>query len=211
MFSKVHHWNSAYMMQTHTNVSWYQQRSGQSLAFIGQYCPSCDARIIDIGSGASTLIDDLVHSGFNNITALDIAESALAQTKSRIGMNSERVTWVVGDIADPTLEIGDVDIWHDRAVFHFLTLQKERDAYLAQMRKSVRDKGIVIIATFSTNGPEQCSGLPVVRYDKSSLENAIGNDFYCIDHALETHVTPMGTQQAFTYCVFRKGNSRVED
>jgi SAM-dependent methyltransferase len=165
--------------------------------------PDRDARIVDIGAGASTLVDGLLDGGYHDITVLDLSEAALQVAQTRLGRKGEPVTWQVADVCHADLEPASYDIWHDRAVFHFLTDAADRAAYVAQVRRSLRPGGHVIVATFADDGPERCSGLPVVRYSAAQLHAALGPGFGLVESHREVHVTPARSQQVFTYLVCR--------
>lgn len=198
------HWDDVYQTKSATSVSWHQQHARQSLAFIFSTDAPKKASIIDVGSGASTLIDDLIAEGFTNITALDIAESGLAVTRQRLGDRADLVQWLVTDIANALLPSEHFDIWHDRAVFHFLVDAKQRQKYLENMQQSVKAGGHIIMATFAEDGPEKCSGLSVMRYSAESLTKILGPAFELLETRKESHQTPAGNSQSFIYCRFRK-------
>ena len=194
------HWDEVYGQKGATNVSWYQPHLERSLELIRQSGVALDAGIIDVGAGASTLVDDLLSEGFSNITVADLAQSALELSQQRLGARGEAVRWLCGDITLLDLPLRAFDLWHDRAVFHFLTEPADRAAYVRQVCRSVRQGGHVIVATFGPDGPEQCSGLPVVRYASEQLHDELGAVFELVDHLEEGHQTPWGTLQEFVYC-----------
>lgn len=198
------HWDEVYQTKSATSVSWHQQHARQSLAFILSTGAPKKSSIIDVGSGASTFIDDLLAEGFTNITALDIAESGLAVTRQRLGDRADLVQWLVTDITNALLLSEHFDIWHDRAVFHFLVDAKQRQKYLEIMQQAVKAGGHIIMATFAEDGPEKCSGLPVMRYSAESLARALGPAFELLETSRESHQTPAGNAQSFIYCRFRK-------
>lgn len=197
------HWEKVYQTKSPDAVSWFQEQASKSLEIILSVGETSDARIIDVGSGASTLLDDLLTDGFKHVSALDLSASALEVSRRRLGPLSQNVTWITGDIRAVDLPGQTYDIWHDRAVFHFLTEPADRIAYVRQVVKSVKHGGHVIVATFAPDGPEQCSGLPVVRYDPNQLHNEFGPEFELLEHASEEHKTPWGSVQHFVYCHFR--------
>lgn len=197
------HWQSVYERKSPDAVSWYRPHLEQSLAFIDRACLSPHARIVDVGGGASTLVDDLLDRGFDNLAVLDLADAALQVSQARLGARAAKVDWIVGDVTTPLLGDHSVDFWHDRAVFHFLTEPEARAAYLAQVDRSVKPGGFVLVATFGLDGPEQCSGLPVARYDSSGIHAVFGDRFDKIGSAEEVHETPWGTAQSFVYCFCR--------
>lgn len=194
------HWEQVYATKSATAMSWYQTEATQSLELIRRIAPSPDASIIDVGGGASTLVDGLLKSGYQNLTVLDLAGEALSVTKQRLGQAGDAVHWIEGDITTLTLPEHTYDIWHDRAVFHFLTDPADRHAYVAQVMRAVRPDGHVIIATFAPDGPIKCSGLPIVRYTPDSLHVELGNAFELVEHDEENHITPAGQIQHFIYC-----------
>lgn len=203
MASSRDHWDETYRTKAETLVSWYQPSPERSLALIGSVAPSRSAGIIDIGGGASRLIDGLLAEGYGDLTVLDISTVALDRAKARLGPRAETVNWIAADIARwrPTRTW---DVWHDRAVFHFLTERPAQEAYIAALMQATRAGSAVVIATFAPTGPERCSGLPVQRYDASALAARLGADFELVAQAEEAHVTPAGATQDFQYGVFRR-------
>lgn len=198
------HWDEVYRSKSPDSVSWYLPRLERSLAWID----GCDldprAHVVDVGGGASTLVDDLMARGFERVSAADISAEALAHSRARLGEAARSVQWVVGDATTPLFDEDSVDLWHDRAVFHFLTEPARRDAYIESLRRSVRPGGFAIIATFGPNGPDRCSGLPVTRYASNDIAAALGPDFELVDQADEEHTTPWGASQAFAYALCRR-------
>ncbi len=162
------------------------------------------ARIIDVGGGASTLVDDLLTRGFKHITVLDISGKALAATRSRLGAVADRVRWLEGDITKIRLEQACYDIWHDRAVFHFLVDTEARQRYTEALRRSLQPRGNVVVGTFSLEAPPRCSGLDVRRYTPELLRSELGPEFRLQEHTTELHVTPSGVKQMYLYCRFRR-------
>lgn len=197
------HWESVYDSKDATEVSWYQPEPTISLQMIRRVMPRLDGAIIDVGAGASTLVDALVGEGYSDVTVLDVAAHALDTAAHRLGEAAERVTWLVADILATDLPRDRYDFWHDRAVFHFLTAEADRRRYVDQVRRSVRVGGHVAVATFASDGPTQCSGLAVTRYDPEELHAQFGADFRLVESAHERHVTPWGAVQPFTYCMCR--------
>jgi len=159
--------------------------------------------LIDVGGGESTLVDDLLLRGYGNITVLDVSQTAIDVTKRRLGLAAEQVRWLVGDITKIELDEGAYDVWHDRAVFHFLTAPEQRIAYVRQVARSVRPGGHIIVSTFGPEGPTKCSGLEVMRYDAGSLHREFGERFHLVESSKEVHHTPFGTMQQFLYCYCR--------
>jgi len=201
------HWEQIYTTKAPDNVSWFQERADQSLALIHGTGLGKDAAVIDVGGGASRLVDDLRHEGYTDLTVLDLSPAALNVAKQRLGNHANFVDWIAGDITKVNLQEKRFDIWHDRAVFHFLTDPVERKVYVEQVMRAVRPNGHVIIATFAENGPEKCSGLPVIRYCPETLHAEFGKAFHLVKHNKEVHHTPFGTEQQFVYCYCRKDNN----
>jgi 2-polyprenyl-3-methyl-5-hydroxy-6-metoxy-1,4-benzoquinol methylase len=198
------HWENIYETKGPTRVSWYQEHAGFSLQYIQKTGIRETDHIIDIGGGASTLVDDLIADGFQNITVLDVSGTALELARQRLGPRSLVVNWIEADITQVDLSPQTYDVWHDRAVFHFLTHASDRQHYVETVRRSVRKGGHVIVATFAPDGPERCSGLEVVRYSPESLHSEFGDEFEVVESARETHHTPFGTEQKVIYCYCRK-------
>jgi SAM-dependent methyltransferase len=197
------HWDVIYRTHAASDVSWYQPEATVSLALIRRVAPNSDWPIIDVGGGASTLVDGLLDAGYSNVTVLDLAGSALAVARGRLGERAERVTWVESDVLAAPLPAAHYVVWHDRAVFHFLTDPRDRARYVAQVRKAVRPGGHVIVGSFAPEGPARCSGLDVVRYSPESMHAQFGDSFRLLDSVREEHHTPSGTTQAFLYCLCR--------
>lgn len=197
------HWEGIYSTKPADSVSWFQQHAGCSLRLIRETGVSSSSAIIDAGGGASTLVDDLLLNGFTSLTVLDLSLSALRLSKSRIGTAAENVQWLAGDIVTIDLPAHAFDLWHDRAVFHFLTTEQDRQAYVKNILRSVKPGGHVIVATFAAEGPPLCSGLPVSRYTPETLHAAFGDSFSLMHHETESHCTPSGSIQQFIYCCFR--------
>ncbi len=198
------HLERIYSTKDESEVSWFQATPTTSLALITGNGLSLDSSIIDIGGGASRLIDALLDAGFFNVTVLDIAEAALERAMKRLGSRAPSVEWVVADITRWTPS-ERYDIWHDRAVFHFLTERKDRLAYRKALLKAVNPRGMAIFGTFALDGPEQCSGLPVMRYSPESLAEELDGDLRLLDSLMESHVTPGGALQRFQFSRFRRG------
>jgi 2-polyprenyl-3-methyl-5-hydroxy-6-metoxy-1,4-benzoquinol methylase len=194
------HWDSVYRTKAPDAVSWYRAHLERSLALIERAAPDRSAAIIDVGGGESTLVDDLLARGYRNLSVLDISPTAIDVARARVGQQGRQVTWLVADVAEAMLPVQAYDVWHDRAVFHFLTAPDQRAAYVRQVARSVKAGGHVIVATFGPQGPAKCSGLDVVRYDADSLHGEFGAHFRLIESATELHQTPFGTNQQFLYC-----------
>ena len=201
------HWEQLYTTKKSDSVSWFQEHAEQSLRLIHATDIGSGAAIIDIGGGASTLVDDLVRESYRDITVLDLSAAALATARRRIGESAKNIDWIEGDITDVQLPALRFDIWHDRAVFHFLTEADSRRRYIEQILNAVRPGGLIIIATFAEDGPEKCSGLPVVRYTPNALHAEFGDGFKLLAHEKEAHSTPFGTTQQFIYCYCRLGKA----
>ena len=197
------HWEKIYTEKAPNAVSWYRPHLEKSLTLIEQVAPERSASIIDVGGGESTLVDDLLGHGYENITVLDISQTAVDANRRRLGAASDRVHWLVANITSVELDHSAYDVWHDRAVFHFLTSASDRFAYVHQVARSVRHGGFVIVSTFGPEGPTKCSGLDVVRYDAESLHKEFGVNFQLLGSSKEFHQTPFGTTQQFLYCYCR--------
>lgn len=200
------HWEQVYTSKPSDAVSWFQNHANLSLRLIHHTGLGKDAAIIDVGGGASTLVDDLLAEGYTDLTVLDLSSAALAVAKQRLVKHADCVDWIEGDITLAEFPIRRFDIWHDRAVFHFLTNPTDRQAYVDQVMRAVRPGGHVIIATFAEDGPEKCSGLPVMRYKHETLHAEFGDTFFLVEHEKEAHRTPSGSIQQFVYCYCRKTN-----
>jgi 2-polyprenyl-3-methyl-5-hydroxy-6-metoxy-1,4-benzoquinol methylase len=194
------HWENIYSTKARDQVSWYRQHLETSIALIERSVDDRSASIIDVGSGESTLVDDLLARGFQSITVLDVSQVAIEATKKRLGHDAERVRWLVADVTQVELEPKAYDVWHDRAVFHFLTLPEQRSRYVRQVARSVRAGGYVIVSTFGPEGPTKCSGLDVIRYKADALHSEFGSRFRLVESSTELHETPFGTRQQFLYC-----------
>ncbi len=198
------HWQDVYESKSADAVSWYRPHLDVSLQFIERAGLPLDARIVDVGGGASTLVDDLLAVGRSNLAVIDLAQSALDTAQQRLGDRAAAVDWIAGDVTTPLLPDASVDFWHDRAVFHFLTDPDARAAYLREVHRVVKQDGHVLVATFGLDGPERCSGLPVARYDAAGIHAVFGDVFEKLGEATETHQTPWGSAQAFVYCFCRR-------
>lgn len=201
------HWEQVYTTKTTSGVSWFQEHARQSVQLIEQAGVARDAGIIDVGGGASTLVDDLLDEGYTKVTVLDLSKAALAASQSRLGQRADDVSWLVGDITRLKLPRHAYHVWHDRAVFHFLTLPQEREAYVQAVLRAVKPGGHVIVATFAEDGPEKCSGLPVMRYSADGLHAEFGALFTLLQQEREEHHTPFGTVHKFIYCLCRKASN----
>jgi len=196
--SRQAHWESVYESKGDAEVSWTQPEPHLSLSLIRGVCPT--GGIIDVGSGTSILADKLLDAGYI-VAVLDISAAALARAKVRLGTRAGQVQWIVADVT-AKLDLGTFDVWHDRAVFHFLTEPADRAAYVALLLRTIPVGGHVVIATFALDGPEKCSGLPVQRYDSQLLTAELGAGFDLLKSVPESHLTPWGKPQSFQYSVF---------
>ncbi len=202
MNSKLH-WETVYSTKSPDAVSWFQEHPGESIRLISATGLGGSAAIIDVGGGASRLVDDLLADSYSDISVLDLSSAAMATARQRLGLLAGKVTWIEGDITGVNLPSARFDIWHDRAVFHFLTEAVSRRRYVEQVMHALRPGGHLIVATFAEDGPEQCSGLPVMRYKADELHSEFGARFKLLTHRKEEHRTPIGRLQQFVYCYCR--------
>lgn len=198
------HWEQAYATKPIRKLGWYAPHLHISLSWLGGLELTPDAAIIDIGGGASTLVDDLLAADYRAITVLDIAEQAVASARARLGDRAEPVTWLIGDITSVDLPLHGYDVWHDRAMFHFLTEPEQQRNYRDQLLKGLRPGGHLILATFAPEAPDRCSGLPVRRYLPEQLQSTLGAAFALQRHHKELHITPGGVEQMYLYCQFQR-------
>ena len=200
--SRRAHWENVYATKAENEVSWFQRSPTPSLDLIVQAGATATSAIIDIGGGASRLVDHLIDQDFADVTVLDLSAAALAAARGRLGPGADRVEWIVADVTawEPARAY---DIWHDRAAFHFLTEAGDRAAYIARLQRGLRVGGHAIIASFGPDGPERCSGLPVVRYDSAQLTRTLGPAFELVHTQRHEHATPWDTRQAFQFSIFR--------
>lgn len=198
------HWENIYAVKKSTEVSWYREHLDNSLKMILQTNVGKHGAIIDVGGGSSTLIDDLLENGFADITVLDISAEAIKKSKKRLGGFAKQVEWIEADITDVSLPENNYDVWHDRAVFHFLTETEDRKKYVGLVMRSLKVGGHVIVASFGLNGPAKCSGLDVVRYSSETMHNEFGKSFKLVKSLTETHHTPFETTHEFVYCYCQK-------
>jgi len=198
------HWEQVYSTKASDAVSWYQPHASVSLSLIRETGIDLDAPIIDVGGGASTLVDDLLDLGYSALSILDLSEAALDAAASRLGARGDGVRWLEADITRTTFPEASIELWHDRAVFHFLNAADDRAAYVRALSQAVKPGGHLIIGTFAENGPEKCSGLPVQRYSAQGLYSQFSAAFELVKTATEAHQTPSGSIQAFVYCWCRK-------
>jgi len=193
------HWNKVYATRSPASLPWHQAHARQSLELI-EAVAGPDARIIDVGGGASTLVDELLDHGWHDVTVLDIASTALEIACARLGDRARAVTWLQADVTKVALPAAHYDVWHDRGAFHFLTDRAGREAYVRQVRHAVRPGGHVLVAAFGPDGPRYCNGLPVVRFSAEQLHAELGAAFQLVGHVDEQHRTPSGGTQHFVYC-----------
>jgi ubiquinone/menaquinone biosynthesis C-methylase UbiE len=198
------HWEAVYGSKAPAELSWYQSQPTRSLELLDQLGVGPSTSIIDVGGGASTLVDALLDRHLGEVTVLDISGTALQHAKRRLGARGIAVVWIEADITHADLEASTYDVWHDRAVFHFLTNDEERRRYVAAASRALRPGGAAVIATFSLQGPMRCSGLDVMRYDAERLARAFGSDFSLERTLDDVHHTPSGGTQAFTFTVLRR-------
>lgn len=198
------HWEHIYATKLTDEVSWYQENPERSLRLIQATGEPLSASIIDVGGGASRLVDVLLRAGYSNLNVLDISATALAAAKQRLGSRASGVQWLQADVTQAALPAEAYDVWHDRAVFHFLTSAAHRNAYVDAVLRAVKPGGHIIIATFADDGPTECSGLPVMRYTAEGLRGEFGEAFKPVREEKEAHQTPSGKTQHFLYCYFRR-------
>ncbi len=202
-FDRKKHWENIYQTKQPDEVSWFQPTPETSLSFFEQFNIPKRSKIIDVGGGDSLLVDNLLNRGYEDITVLDISESSLDRAKSRLGNRAAAVKWIVADAATFTpTEI--YDFWHDRAAFHFLTREDEIEAYINTVQKSIKPSGILVIGTFSEQGPKKCSGIEIKQYSEASMTDRLKNFFEKIECISVEHKTPFDTIQQFVFCTFRK-------
>lgn len=198
------HWEKVYLTNQPDKLGWYKPHLETSLKWIKELDLSEDSNIIDGGGGASTLVDDLLNEVYRSITVVDLSKKALALAKERLGERAKLVTWLEEDITSVPLAARHYDLWHDRAVFHFLTAPEQRQQYRINLLKALRPGGHLIIAAFAPEAPPKCSGLLVERYSADKLESTLGAKFELKRHKKELHITPGGVEQMYLYCHFRK-------
>ncbi|MFN0279781.1 MAG: class I SAM-dependent methyltransferase [Pyrinomonadaceae bacterium] len=201
---KQEHWENVYRTKARNEVSWFREHLDTSLRMIANTGVGKDAAIIDVGGGNSTLVDDLLEHGFIDVSVLDISSKAIDDSKERLGSSAAAVNWLVADITEAELPENHYDVWHDRAVFHFLTDSQDRRKYIERVMRSLKRGGHIIVASFSLEGPQKCSGLDVMRYSPETMHGEFGDAFKLVESVGETHNTPFGTTQDFVYCYCRK-------
>lgn len=198
-----HHWEQVYATNPTEKLGWFADHLGTSLSWIQGISLSPDTPIIDVGGGASTLADDLLDEGYRSLSVLDISAKALSVAKVRLGKNAQLVTWLDGDITAVDLPKDHYCVWHDRAVFHFLTEPEQQRKYRDILIAALKPGGHLIIGTFAPEAPPKCSGLPVQRYSPEQLESTLGDKFELKRHHKELHITPGAVEQMYIYCHFR--------
>lgn len=206
MVERRAHWERVYEAKPSESVSWFEANPARSLALIEAAGTRESDAIIDIGGGASRLVDALLTRGFRRISVLDISAKALAVCQARLGRSGDSVEWLIEDVTRWTPDRGRYRLWHDRAVFHFLTADEDRNAYLRALDRGLADGGHLILATFAPSGPGRCSGLSVRRYGAEELQDLLGSGFELRFGEVAAHLTPGGGKQDFTWCLFRKRN-----
>lgn len=197
------HWESVYRAKAPDAVSWYAPHLTTSLAYVQRTGLPTSSAVVDVGGGESTLVDDLLDAGYERVSVLDLSARALAVARQRLGARAQGVAWAVADVLTHDFAPHSVDIWHDRAVFHFLTEAAQRARYVAQVLHALRPGGFAIVGTFGPDGPGLCSGLPVARYDAPALHDEFGSRFRLLDDRVDVHTTPWGSPQQFVYCFCR--------
>lgn len=202
-FNKKEHWEKIYNTKELKDVSWYQPVPETSLDFVRQFNLTKNAKIIDVGGGDSLLVDHLLNEGFEDITVLDISDSALERAKKRLGEKASKVKWIVADAAN-FQPAEQYDFWHDRAAFHFLTSEEDIEHYIESLKKGIKPGGILVLGTFSEEGPKKCSGIEIRQYTEASMTERIKKLFDKIKCITVNHKTPFDTIQNFIFCSFRK-------
>ena len=196
------HWRAIWAKRADDELSWTQAHPAVSLRLIDEVAPDRSGRIVDLGGGASTLVDHLLDSGYTDVTVVDIAPEALDRARARLGDRADEVAWIVADVTRDELG-GPYEVWHDRAVFHFLTDEADRAAYRDALASALASGGHAIVSTFAPDGPETCSGLPVRRYDGDALAAELGEGWMRVASEREVHRTPWGAEQPFQYVALR--------
>ena len=202
-FKRKDHWEKVYTKKSPSEVSWYQTHPGISLELIASRGIDHSAKIIDVGAGASVLVDKLLEAGYTDISVLDISSKAIDHAKERMESRAEQTVWIITDITEfePSRQY---DLWHDRAVFHFLTEKIDRQKYVEVLKKALKPQGHLILSAFSLEGPPKCSGLNVERYDVEKMKQELGDEFEFIKSVNESHVTPWQAKQEFIYGYFKR-------
>ncbi len=207
--SRQEHWDKVYASKGEKELTWFQENPAPSLDLIAKTGATAASSVIDVGGGASRLVDALIAKGFRAVAVLDLSEAALVAAKARLGGRADQVEWIVADVTAWEPQAAAYDVWHDRAAFHFLTEERDRAAYVARLSRAVKPGGHAIIATFAPDGPERCSGLPVARYDAQSLARAMGDAFQLVETLRDVHRTPRGSEQSFQFSLFRRVSNEI--
>ena len=202
--NKKDHWEQVYKTRQSDKLGWYTSHLQTSLNWIKELNLDADDPILDVGGGASTLVDDLLLSGYRSISVLDISEEALSLAKEHLAEKTDQVTWLTGDVTTVDFQPNSYKLWHDRAVFHFLIAHDQQQKYRDNLLKALKTEGHLVIGTFAPEAPAMCSGLPIQRYSVEQLENTLGDEFELLRHHKELHITPGGVEQMYLYCHFRK-------
>ena len=202
MFDRKKHWGDVYQEKSSSELSWYQKEPKLSLELIHSTNVASNDAIIDVGGGASVLVDYLGNECFTNLTVLDISENAIAIAKKRLGNSAKNIDWIVSDITQFDV-LQKFSLWHDRALFHFLTDTSDREIYVKALKNAIRPEGYLIIATFAIGGPEKCSGLEIVQYDSEKMIAELGDNFKLLEERKEVHITPYNKEQKFIYFLFQ--------
>jgi SAM-dependent methyltransferase len=197
------HWEQVHATKDPRQVSWFSPHLVRSLELIERAAPDRLASLLDVGAGQSTLVEDLLGLGYENISVLEISQTALDGLKARVGQAGRAIRWICGDVTETELPEASFDLWHDRAVFHFLTEAGQRRAYVERVRRALKPGGSLIVSTFGPSGPERCSGLATMRYDASSLGSEFGDGFSLVESSLDLHETPSGAVQQLLSCWYR--------
>jgi ubiquinone/menaquinone biosynthesis C-methylase UbiE len=197
------HWDAVYASKSDDQVSWFQAEPELSLRMVRDTGLGAGARILDVGGGASRLVDRLLEDGHTTVGVIDVAENGLRKCRNRLGSDAESVEWILSDVIT-WVPSERWDVWHDRAVFHFLVDERDRSRYLHVLKRALASSGHVILATFGPDGPERCSGLPTVRYSVNTMRETLGSGFELEDSQIEEHRTPSGSTQQFLYCRFQR-------
>jgi hypothetical protein len=201
--NRQEHWDTIHTTKGERDRSWFEPSPDVSMKMIASTGLVPNACVIDVGGGDSRLVDALLSAGVRCVAVLDVSSAALEHAKTRLGSAAESVTWIASDVTGEW-SVKPMDVWHDRAVFHFLTDPDDRKLYLARLRQTLKVNGNVIIATFALDGPSKCSGLPIARYSADTLSHNLDNDFELVDTQPHTHVTPWGASQSFQYSRFKR-------
>lgn len=206
------YWEDVYQSKQAEQVSWYQSQDIKALELIKFQALSLDAQIIDVGSGASVFIDQLLEMGYKNLHVLDLSETALKTTQARLqekGRDASHVQWLVADVCTVNLPQQFFDVWHDRAVFHFMVTEEQQQNYLNTMQNSLKANALVMISTFAEDGPTKCSGLDVQRYSAETLAKRLGENFQLLHHETDLHITPWGSEQKFLHTLWKFQNEDI--